>query len=175
VTKNLAIATIVAITLTSALLAEEQTPLPIDEAIVSPVVEETNEEWKSEPAPPEMSSRLKKNWEESLANEDAQPEVAEYVRDWTDVEVLLSVGMLVFTATTLVMITIVIIRATKPWSPHSIVRAYGLILILSFSLLLVIAGYSKDQTAPVFGLLGVIAGYLLGSGEAQSKPKQDSR
>jgi hypothetical protein len=34
--------------------------------------------------------------------------------------------------------------------------------------LLVIAGYSKDQITPVIGLLGVVAGYLLGANEQQS-------
>jgi hypothetical protein len=44
----------------------------------------------------------------------------------------------------------------------SILRVFGTILILVMAVFLVVAGYSDQQVAPVLGLLGTIAGYLLG-------------
>lgn len=87
-------------------------------------------------------------------------------RDWTSIEIVLSVGTLFFTIVVLILETIIILKAQEPWSPQSILRVFGLTLILSMSVLLIAAGYSKDQTAPVLGLLGVIAGYLLGNNES---------
>src|SRR5262245_29408755 len=93
------------------------------------------------------------------------PQVVDYTRNWTTIEIALSIGTLTFTLVVLGLETIIILRAQKPWSPQSILRVFGLTLILSMAVLLIAAGYSKDQTAPVMGLLGVIAGYLLGNNE----------
>jgi hypothetical protein len=43
---------------------------------------------------------------------------------------------------------------------------FGTILIITTSVFLVVAGYSSNQIAPVTGLLGTLAGYLLGKGAA---------
>ncbi|NKX17935.1 hypothetical protein HGD86_02010 [Alteromonadaceae bacterium A_SAG5] len=45
----------------------------------------------------------------------------------------------------------------------NIVRLIGLTLILCLAAFLVVAGYGKEQISAVIGLLGVIAGYLLGA------------
>lgn len=47
-------------------------------------------------------------------------------------------------------------------SSESILRIFGTILIIIAGVFLVVAGYSDRQIAPVMGLLGTIAGYLLG-------------
>ncbi len=54
-------------------------------------------------------------------------------------------------------------------SPESILRIFGTILIIVASIFLVVAGYSNNQIAPVMGLLGTIAGYLLGKEEKTAK------
>ncbi|WP_138441348.1 hypothetical protein [Marinobacter alexandrii] len=46
--------------------------------------------------------------------------------------------------------------------PESLVRVFGMMLIVISAVFLMIAGYSEKQIAPVFGLLGTVAGYLLG-------------
>lgn len=46
--------------------------------------------------------------------------------------------------------------------PESMVRVFGMVLIVIAAVFLIIAGYSEKQIAPVFGLLGTVAGYLLG-------------
>ena len=48
-------------------------------------------------------------------------------------------------------------------STNSILRINGLILVVTSAVFLVIIGYSQEQISPVIGLLGAVAGYLLGS------------
>lgn len=50
-------------------------------------------------------------------------------------------------------------------SHNAVLRVFGTILILVFSVFLVVAGYDDKQIAPVLGLLGTVAGYLLGRSE----------
>ena len=45
---------------------------------------------------------------------------------------------------------------------EAILRIFGTILIVLVAVFLVVAGYTDTQIAPVMGLLGTIAGYLLG-------------
>ena len=46
--------------------------------------------------------------------------------------------------------------------PNMILRPFGTILIIVAAVFLVVAGYTEEQIAPVIGLLGTIAGYILG-------------
>jgi|SRR5688572_13776807 hypothetical protein len=43
-----------------------------------------------------------------------------------------------------------------------ILRTVATTLIITFAVFLIVAGYSDQQIAPAMGLLGTIAGYLLG-------------
>ncbi|NJN36103.1 MAG: hypothetical protein HC794_02415 [Nitrospiraceae bacterium] len=72
-------------------------------------------------------------------------------REWTTIEVILSVSVLIFAFLVLCIEAYIAVKAQKPWSPQSITRAFGLTMILSFSILLIVAGYDKDQTAPSYG------------------------
>ena len=87
------------------------------------------------------------------------------VRYWTSIEIVLSVALVMLT---MVMIAAVIYLARKAavqWSPQSVMRLLGLGLIIPLAIMLVVAGYSETQMSSAMGLLGVIAGYLLGNGE----------
>lgn len=53
-------------------------------------------------------------------------------------------------------------------SSESVLRIFGTVLIIVIAVFLVVAGYTSDQIAPVMGLLGTVAGYLLGK---DSSPK----
>ena len=99
------------------------------------------------------------------ANLKNQASAPKYQRVWSAIEIVLSVAILVFALLVIAIQAFVARKATKAWSPHSITRATGLTMILSFAMVLIVAGYDKDQIAPVMGLLGVIAGYLLGNGD----------
>ena len=50
-------------------------------------------------------------------------------------------------------------------------RTFLLLTIIFAALFLIVAGYSDDQVAPVFSLLGAIVGYLFG--RAQEPPKEE--
>jgi hypothetical protein len=49
----------------------------------------------------------------------------------------------------------------KNKSVDNLLRIFGILLIIVASVFLVIVGYSDQQIAPVMGLMGTIAGYLL--------------
>ena len=74
-------------------------------------------------------------------------------------------GILIFTFLALCIEAFVVVKAQKPWSPQSILRVFGITFIVPLAVLLIVAGYSENQIAPVIGLLGVIAGYLLGNND----------
>lgn len=71
----------------------------------------------------------------------------------------ISSAVLVFGLVT-ICITAWLLR--KENESHIILRTLGTILILTFAVFLIVAGYSDQQIAPAMGLLGTIAGYLLG-------------
>ncbi|MBD5803568.1 hypothetical protein AZOA_30090 [Azoarcus sp. Aa7] len=56
-----------------------------------------------------------------------------------------------------------LMRSSRP-SSEAILRVFGTVLIITGALFLVVAGYTDQQVAPVMGLLGTLAGYLLGKG-----------
>ncbi len=56
---------------------------------------------------------------------------------------------------------------TKKISEENIVRFIVVTLIIISALFLITAGYSNDQIAPAMGLLGAVAGYLLGKTEKE--------
>ncbi len=72
---------------------------------------------------------------------------------------LLSVIVVSFGAFICLCITLLII---KKHPAENILRPFGTILIVIGALFLIVAGYSQQQISPVIGLLGTIAGYLLG-------------
>ena len=62
-------------------------------------------------------------------------------------------------------IVVIAIAGLLIWRGHSgtaVLRILGTILILVMAVFLVIAGYNDQQIAPVMGLLGTVAGYILG-------------
>jgi hypothetical protein len=60
------------------------------------------------------------------------------------------------------MALILSIMAWKSGIGDDFVRSFMVVIIVFAALFLVVAGYSDKQTAPVFGLLGTIAGYIFG-------------
>jgi hypothetical protein len=79
------------------------------------------------------------------------------------------VGLFVFTLIVILLLTSIIAKAKTPWSPRSVISGFGLVLIIGAALTLVAAGFAVEQFSPAMGLLGAIAGYLLGSTEPNEK------
>jgi hypothetical protein len=89
-------------------------------------------------------------------------------RVWTSMEIILSCLVILMTIT-LFWIEANLINGSKDkWDPQSILRLFGLTLIIMSSLMLITAGYSNTQVAPVVGLLGTMAGYLLGARDGKT-------
>ena len=85
-------------------------------------------------------------------------------------EGLLSIGVLAFGLLFSGILTIVAVKCrTEKLFGASYLKLVGLTLVITAGLFLICAGYSQDQIAPMIGLLGTIAGYLLGKGEAKEK------
>jgi hypothetical protein len=88
----------------------------------------------------------------------------------TTIELGLSLGVLAFGLLVMVLEVLVMFRTSRGWDTDS-TRIVGLTLVVVAGLFLITAGYSQDQIAPMTGLLGTVAGYLLG----RSAPASESR
>lgn len=58
----------------------------------------------------------------------------------------------------------------KGHDANNVLRVCALPLIIVSAIFLIVVGYSQQQIAPVMGLLGTVAGYLLGN----TKPDKPS-
>ena len=53
---------------------------------------------------------------------------------------------------------------------NALLRVFGTILVIVMATFLVVAGYTNEQLGAPLGLLGTIAGYLLGRDSSPPKP-----
>lgn len=81
----------------------------------------------------------------------------------------MSTTVLVFGFLTLALAAYVI-RKGHPW--EAVLKIFGMVLIIVLTVFLIVAGYDDKQIAPAVGLLGTIAGYLLGKDISKSAPQQ---
>lgn len=94
----------------------------------------------------------------------AGPQTAPQLGGRSQQELYLSLGVLGFGILMAGLETVIIAKAQRGWDGAA-VRVMGLTLVIVAGLFLITAGYSQDQIAPMIGLLGTVAGYLLGKGE----------
>jgi hypothetical protein len=104
----------------------------------------------------------------------AQPAAAAGADSWWSVTQAMTISsvVLVFGVFVLLLATY-LIRIGKNSEP--VLRIFGTILIIVISVFLVVAGYTSNQIAPVMGLLGTIAGYLLGKDAGARSEKEPGR
>jgi hypothetical protein len=88
------------------------------------------------------------------------PVSADFVPTKSSQEVWLSLGVLVFGMIVILAQALIINRRQEPLSQS--LKYLSITLIIVGSLFLVTAGYGNAQIAPIIGLLGTVAGYLLG-------------
>ena len=74
-----------------------------------------------------------------------------------------SIGVLIFGVLVVAAEIYVMVRRDKGWG-QSNKQMVGLTLVIIAGLFLISGGYAQDLSAPMFGLLGAIAGYLFGVG-----------
>lgn len=77
-----------------------------------------------------------------------------------DEAMTISAAVLVFGMLVMVLMTIALRRTNL--LPDAVLRLFGTTVIIIGALFLIVAGYTETQMGPVMGLLGTIAGYLLG-------------
>lgn len=54
----------------------------------------------------------------------------------------------------------------------AVLRLFGMLTIIVMSVFLIVAGYNTEQVAPVVGLLGTLAGYLVGRSASSEVAEQ---
>src|SRR6266850_2732173 len=87
---------------------------------------------------------------------------------WTPrIGLSLSYSILIFGLIVLVMMSVLVAKYSV--NINRLLRAFALVLIIVAAVFLIVAGYTEQQIAPVMGLLGTIAGYLLGSRHASDE------
>jgi hypothetical protein len=59
----------------------------------------------------------------------------------------------------------IFLRQRRDYSTTDAIRMFGLILIVGATLFLMSAGFDSKQVTGAIGLLGAIAGYILGKGD----------
>ncbi len=55
------------------------------------------------------------------------------------------------------------------------IRLFTVVLIINSAVFFIVAGYSSQQIAPAFGLLGTMAGYVLGKSQENSKNQESDK
>jgi hypothetical protein len=79
---------------------------------------------------------------------------------WTaDNAMTISASVLVFGLAVMLLSARALIRGIPA---SAVLRLFGMLTIIVMSVFLIVAGYNTEQVAPVVGLLGTLAGYLVG-------------
>lgn len=91
---------------------------------------------------------------------------------WSTTDAMTMSSCVLLYSLLVLLLVFLLIKAGK--GSEQVLRVFGTILIITTSVFLVVAGYSNDQIAPVSGLLGTIAGYLLGKGQESSRSTRES-
>lgn len=109
----------------------------------------------------DVNAELAENAAEAAAPVAAQAARAAEAAGWwsnsnamTMCAVLLLFGLIVMGLSTYLM------KAGQP--AQSVLRVFGTLLVIIMASFLVVAGYTNEQLAAPMGLLGTVAGYLLG-------------
>ncbi len=92
----------------------------------------------------------------------SQSDATDIDQRWhTSMEIGLSIGVLVF-GLLLIMLQLSYLKSGGKFQPMWALKMTGITLVVTAGLFLIVAGFSQTQTAPMMGLLGTVAGYLLG-------------
>ncbi|MCK9570568.1 hypothetical protein M0R72_16590 [Candidatus Pacearchaeota archaeon] len=75
--------------------------------------------------------------------------------------IYLSLGILAFGLILVIFTGIVALKKNAGWDQEA-TRVFAVSVIVPAGLFLIVMGYSDQQIAPMFGLLGTILGYLIG-------------
>ena len=119
-----------------------------------------------------MAEEYPGNISENLEDE-ALPGMTESPDIRSPMEFYLSISVLVFGLILVCLIGFIACKEHMGWA-QEVTRAFTLAVIVTAGLFLITAGYGREQIDPMMGLLGTIAGYILGrssSGAKDESPK----
>lgn len=126
------------------------------------------------PQDDEPGTVMPENWlEESKSHVGAQvPSEQKIETRWHEpVEIIFSLGVLVFGFALIALFTRHLLRDGQHWRAMYL-RLTVLTVVVTSGLFVITAGYSQEQVSPMMGLLGTLVGYLLGR-ETNQTPSVD--
>lgn len=121
------------------------------------------------------SSALRKIDEVLSADTEAgstQPS-SESNNNWSPRETMTMSGAALAYSLVVLLVAAAIARGLK--SPEQAIRLFTVVLIINSAVFFIVAGYSSQQIAPAFGLLGTMAGYVLGKSQDINKDQGSSK
>jgi hypothetical protein len=106
---------------------------------------------------------------ENAQENKSAPEASEtdLVGIWRRSALTLGLSVLVFAVILIGANFFIMVKSQRYWSDRSF-KAFALTLIISAGLFLIVIGFSDKQLAPMMGLLGTLAGYILGASAGES-------
>jgi hypothetical protein len=91
---------------------------------------------------------------------------------WTP-KIALGLGFSILAFGVLVLVLLSLMMAKTRVNVNALIRAFALTLIIVAAVFLIVTGYTEQQIAPAMGLLGTIAGYLLGTGRPGTEQERE--
>jgi uncharacterized membrane protein YfhO len=85
-----------------------------------------------------------------------------------DYEFFAAFGVIFLGVVVMVILISLFAKKVEKLEPNELMRIILLPIIIFASLFLIAAGWNSNQTAPAFGLLGAIAGYLFGQSSSKT-------
>ena len=96
-------------------------------------------------------------------------------RDWWRADEAMTISSVVLIFGVVILFLIAWVMRKTVLSPDSVLRVFGTIIIIISSIFLVVSGYSDQQIVPVIGLLGTVAGYLLGKSSSNNSESNSTK
>jgi hypothetical protein len=109
---------------------------------------------------------LKDQKTESVSNNTTAQKIA-IEHDLASKMIQLTWGILGFALLLVVFIGVISLKKPTGWD-RELTRILTVILVIIAGLVLITAGYTDQQVAPMFGLLGTLVGYILGRSTSSS-------
>lgn len=106
-------------------------------------------------------------------NSSSTAQQANLDQGWWRVDEAMTISTVVLGFGLIVLILAALLLRKTSVSAESILRVFGTVIIIVGAIFLVVAGYTEQQMGPVMGLLGTIAGYLLGKSNSNSDATQN--
>lgn len=99
--------------------------------------------------------------------------VKAYKYNWMSSKELFLSVLVILTGCLVILAEYQLLARVQNLEAMDLVKIFSVTLIIIGALFIVTAGFSNDQVAPAFGLLGTIAGYLLGRGQGIRDVRRD--